>query len=244
MAKILLIEDSVEAQILIQKALPEHEIQTTRFYREALPLLESNSYDLVLLDLHLPDGSGYDICQKLKEGNDLPRIPVIMITGQSDVQDRIKGLNSGADDYVSKPFSTLELKARIESVLRRSSGRTTSNDISFGKLHIKVQEQKGFISTSSGPTPIDLTPVEFKILLRLSQAQEVVSRKELMSFVWGNDIHISPRNVDTHICKLRKKLEPAQLNIQNKRGRGYILAKKFVPPKVQPLQKDRLPHSL
>ncbi len=243
MANILLIEDSIEAQILIQKSLPDHAIEATKFYQEAVKLLETKQYDLILLDLNLPDGNGYDICQQLKEGTNIPRIPIIMITGQSGVEDRIKGLNSGADDYIAKPFSPLELKARIESVLRRGPTRTDQNQLVFGNLTLKIQEQKAYIHADSKQKQIDLTPVEFKILLKLSQSQNTVPRKDLMHFVWGKDFHISPRNVDTHVCKLRKKIEDASLTIKNKRGQGYFLAQTNVPKPVTSFERE-LPHSL
>lgn len=243
MANILLIEDSIEAQILIQKALPDHKIEATKFYHEAVKLLETKPYDLILLDINLPDGNGYDICQKLKQGSNLPRIPVIMITGENGVEDRVKGLNAGADDYVSKPFSTLELKARIESVLRRGPARSDQNELMYGNLTLKIQEQKASLKISNELQGIDLTPVEFKILLKLAQSKSTVPRKDLMHFVWGQDFHISPRNVDTHVCKLRKKIENGGLTIKNKRGQGYFLIQTNIPTPTPSFERQ-LPHAL
>ncbi|KPK73649.1 hypothetical protein AMJ87_01135 [candidate division WOR_3 bacterium SM23_60] len=177
--------------------------------------------DLIVLDLMLPDADGMDICKYLKKHNEYSAIPIIMLTARSDETDKIVGLELGADDYVTKPFSPRELIARIKAVLRRreqvaEAQRMTIGDIltlDFDKFEVHVRDEK-----------IDLTTTEFRILKILAERKGwVFSRKQILDTLWGEDKIVVDRTIDVHIKHLREKLGEAGKFIKNIRGVGYTL---------------------
>lgn len=159
--------------------------------------------DLVILDLMLPKRNGYDVCRSLKQ--EMPQVPIIMLTARSQEADVVLGLELGADDYVTKPFSVLELVARIKSVLRRTKpGTHIPEKYRFGAVEVDFKKH---VALKKGK-PIDLSPREFEILRFFAEKQgETVSRDDLLSAVWGYDSYPNTRTVDTHIAKLRQKIE-------------------------------------
>jgi len=159
--------------------------------------------DLVILDLMLPKRNGYDVCRILKQ--EMPKLPILMLTARSQEADVVLGLELGADDYVTKPFSVLELMARIKSVLRRAhSGVNPIEQCRFGNLEIDF---KTYDARKKGK-PIDLSPREYELLKYFVEKQgEIVSREALLNAVWGYDSYPNTRTVDTHIAKLRQKIE-------------------------------------
>jgi DNA-binding response OmpR family regulator len=159
--------------------------------------------DLVILDLMLPKRNGYDVCRSLKQ--ELPQLPVIMLTARSQEADVVLGLELGADDYVTKPFSVLELIARIKSILRRTrSGSIAPDHVRFG--HCEVNFRK-YEARKKGQA-IELSPREYELLKYFVTKQgEIVSREDLLNAVWGYESFPNTRTVDTHIAKLRQKIE-------------------------------------
>ncbi len=184
--------------------------------------IESNLPDLIILDLMLPDIDGLEICRRLKTDEQRANIPIIMLTAKSDEMDRIIGLELGADDYVTKPFSPRELVARVKAVLRRSEKETDKSYITIGKLRIDPNCYEVLVEDKK----IDLTPTEFKILLILAKRPGwVFSRDQLLESLWGSQKAVIDRTIDVHIKNLREKLGVSGNIIKSVRGVGYKLEK-------------------
>jgi len=175
---------------------------------------------LILLDLMLPDTDGLEVCRHIRRSEGLAAIPIIMLTARGDESDKVVGLELGADDYVTKPFSVKELVARIHAVLRRPGGGEAVRRIAVGTLVIDVDK---FEVTAEG-AKVDLTATEFKILqLLASRKGRVFSRDQILDFLWGSEKAVIDRTVDVHIRNLREKLGEAAALIKNIRGMGYKL---------------------
>ena len=175
---------------------------------------------LILLDLMLPDTDGLEVCRQIRKSDELAQVPIIMLTARGDESDKVVGLELGADDYMSKPFSVKELVARIHAVLRRPGGGETARRIAVGTLVIDLDK---FEVTAEG-AKVDLTATEFKILqLLASRKGRVFSRDQILDFLWGNEKAVIDRTVDVHIRNLREKLGAAASLIKNIRGVGYKL---------------------
>jgi two-component system phosphate regulon response regulator PhoB/two-component system alkaline phosphatase synthesis response regulator PhoP len=175
---------------------------------------------LILLDLMLPDTDGLEVCRQIRKSDELAQIPIIMLTARGEESDKVVGLELGADDYMTKPFSVKELVARIHAVLRRPGGGQAARRIVVGTLVIDLDR---FEVTAEG-SKIDLTATEFKILqLLASRKGRVFSRDQILDFLWGNEKAVVDRTVDVHIRNLREKLGAAAPLIKNIRGVGYKL---------------------
>jgi two-component system phosphate regulon response regulator PhoB/two-component system alkaline phosphatase synthesis response regulator PhoP len=175
---------------------------------------------LILLDLMLPGMDGLEVCRQIRRSEDLAGIPIIMLTAKGDESDKVVGLELGADDYVTKPFSVKELVARVHAVLRRPEAGESGPRISVGTLVIDLDKHE---VTVAG-TKIDLTATEFKILqLLASRKGRVFTRDQILDYLWGNEKAVIDRTVDVHIRNLREKLGPAASLIKNIRGAGYKL---------------------
>jgi len=183
--------------------------------------MDSKIPDLIILDLMLPDADGFEICKYLKKKDEFTSIPIVMLTAKGEEMDKVLGLELGADDYVTKPFSTKELVARVRAVLRRQPQRDTAQKIEIGgelnilpdKFEVYVKEQK-----------IELTSTEFKILLLLASKKGwVFTRDQILDYLWGKEKAVVDRTVDVHIKHLREKLGKAARFIKNIRGVGYKL---------------------
>jgi two-component system phosphate regulon response regulator PhoB/two-component system alkaline phosphatase synthesis response regulator PhoP len=180
--------------------------------------LQKDKPDLILLDLMLPDVDGLDVCRYLRQHEGLAGIPVIMLTARSDESDKILGLELGADDYLTKPFSVKELVARIHAVLRRNAQKGEIRQIVLGPLFIDPDKHE---VTYAG-TRIDLTATEFRILeLLAARPGRVFTRDQILDHLWGHEKAVVDRTVDVHIRNLREKLGPAASLIKNIRGVGY-----------------------
>lgn len=187
-----------------------------------LKKLEVKKPDLIILDLMLPDADGFDICKHLKSTDDTRSIPIIMLTARVDEVERILGLELGADDYVTKPFSVKELVARVKVVLRRSieEPEKARIEIAEGALLIDLEKHE----VLSGGKKIDLTSTEFKILALLASKKGwVFSREKILDTLWGSEKIVVDRTIDVHIKHLREKLGDAAKFIKNIRGVGYKL---------------------
>jgi two-component system phosphate regulon response regulator PhoB len=189
---------------------------------EALMAVEDRTPDLILLDWMLPGMSGISLCQRLRSRADTRQIPIIMLTARGEEADRIRGLDSGADDYVVKPFSPTELIARVRAVLRRTRPALSEERLISGDIVMDL----GTHRVSRGGKPIHLGPTEFRILrLLMERPDRVFTREQLLDKVWGRDIHVELRTVDVHIRRLRKALGAHGDDdiIRTVRGTGYAL---------------------
>ena len=183
-------------------------------------LENNNDFSLIILDLMLPDGSGLDLCKKIKGNPETESIPVIILTAKDDEVDRVVGFELGADDYVTKPFSVRELILRIKAVLKRGQKKEDVVEVGrqFGDLSIDVESHEVHVNNDQ----IDLTALEFRLLRQLVERRgRVQSRDQLLSDVWGYSSEVTTRTVDTHIKRLREKLGPMGKYVQTIRGVGY-----------------------
>lgn len=189
---------------------------------EALELARQKEYDVVLLDLMLPVHDGYEVCQRIREFSDMP---IIMLTAKGDDMDKILGLEYGADDYITKPFNILEVKARIKAIIRRSSKKTVREDkdtvIKVGELSMEKESRRVFIAGKE----VNLTAKEFDLLeLFLTNPGKVFSREKLLNIVWGYEYPGDVRTVDVHVRRLREKVETNPSDpryVYTKWGVGY-----------------------
>ena len=223
MAKVLVIEDERDLVQVLAYNLKQagHEVLAAERGLEGLRLSRSEHPDLVLLDLMLPDVSGTEICKALKEESATKSIPVVMLTARGEEIARVVGFELGADDYIVKPFSVRELLLRIQAILRRAKGPEspeTESTIEFGTLRIDREAHRVWVEGKE----IELTALEFRLLLMLyDRRNRVQTRAALLDDVWGIQAEITTRTVDTHVKRLREKLEAARDYVETVRGVGY-----------------------
>jgi len=187
---------------------------------EAQKAVDARRPDLVLLDWMLPGISGLDFARRLKRNPRTSDVPVIMLTAKAEEPDKIRGLDSGADDYITKPFSTRELLARVRALLRRAKLGSETDILTVKALRLDPETHRVTIADE----PLDLSPTEFRLLqFFLTHPERVYSRSQLLDEVWGNETYIEERTVDVHIRRLRKILEPVGYDelIQTVRSVGY-----------------------
>ena len=221
-ANILLVEDEPAIQELIAANLARaghHVVRAAdaetaqRIVRDALP-------DLVLLDWMLPGMPGIEFARRLRADERTREIPIIMLTARGEEQDKVAGLETGADDYITKPFSPRELVARIKAVLRRRAPQVTEDAVELGGLRLDPATHR----VTAGDQPINLGPTEFRLLhFLMTHPERVHSRAQLLDQVWGDHVFVEERTVDVHIRRLRCALEPTAHDrlIQTVRGSGY-----------------------
>jgi two-component system phosphate regulon response regulator PhoB len=189
---------------------------------EALTRIAERKPDVVLLDWMLPLVSGIEVCRQIRRAPELRSLPIIMLTARGEESDRVRGLNCGADDYVTKPFSPAELVARIRTVMRRSSNDPSQEHLRFADV---VMDLAAYRVIRDGQ-PIHLGPTEFRLLRFFMQHPgRVYSREQLLDAVWGHDVYVEPRTVDVHIRRLRKALNVVGNSdiIRTVRSAGYAL---------------------
>jgi len=224
-AKILIIEDEIAVREMLTFALKNNGFETFEAgnSEEALNIVSKNNINLVLLDWMLPGKAGVDIARSLRSSINTKELPIIMLTAKSEELDKIMGLESGADDYITKPFSTKELIARIKALLRRSAPQANMEVVTFGSINLNPMTHK----VKDGDKNIILGPTEFNLLhFFMTHPERVYSRTQLLDFVWGANVYVEERTVDVHILRLRKSLESeASKYIQTVRGAGYRLSK-------------------
>ncbi|MDH7493913.1 MAG: response regulator transcription factor [Candidatus Saccharicenans sp.] len=221
---IAILDDEEDILKLVQTHLVKAGFRVETFSRpEAfLKYLEHHRPDLILLDLMLPGTDGLEICRHLKSRPEKSDLPIIMLTARSQEADRVAGLEMGADDYVTKPFSLRELEARIKAVLRRQEKPAavdrTERQLAGGKLSINLEKHQVRIKGQ----PVELSLSEFKILeLLTSRPGRVFTRDQILDHLWGQEKVVIPRTVDVHIRHLREKLGSLAAFIQSIRGVGY-----------------------
>ncbi|HNS27655.1 MAG TPA: phosphate regulon transcriptional regulator PhoB [Steroidobacteraceae bacterium] len=220
--EILIVEDERPIREMIAYGLRRagFEVREAEDCREAKQQLADRQPDLLLLDWMLPDMSGLELAKHLKRDKDTRELPIIMLTARAEEADKVSGLEGGADDYMTKPFSPRELVARINAVLRRMEPGGGDDRIEFGGL---VLDRAGH-RVSAGEDTVPLGPTEHRMLeFFMTHPERVYSRAQLLDRVWGGNVYVEERTIDVHIRRLRKALEPFGLDhlLQTVRGAGY-----------------------
>ena len=227
MNRLLIVEDSVEYQRLLEMTLRSGFILTfASTVKGAIELLNANDYELVVLDIMLPDGDGYAVCSAMQKSERLKRVPVIFLTAKNLLSDKLLGFTLGADDYLTKPFEPLELRVRIETKLKRQAEtRQEAEILRKANLTLDMSLQRAFVHEGAHLRDLDLTSKEFKLLCFLVRSEgRILNRDDLLSRVWGDEINVSDRTVDTHISKVRKKLGDKADYIKAVYGSGYYFS--------------------
>ena len=222
--KVLVVDDEKLIVKGIRFSLEQDGMQVDCAYdgEEALEYAGNNEYDIILLDVMLPKLSGFEVCQQIRE---FSNVPIIMLTAKDDDMDKILGLEYGADDYITKPFNILEVKARIKAIMRRMEPRKTTvapvQEVASGEMRLDCSGKRCYI----GNKEIGLTAKEFEVLeLLMLNTNKVYSRDELLKLIWGADYPGDVRTVDVHIRRLREKIEenPSEPKyVHTKWGVGY-----------------------
>ena len=222
--KIFIIEDEPSIIQLVQHNLEKNGfiVLSSVNGNDGLKELKKFQPDLLLLDWMLPDLSGIDICKNIRKDNSFKDLPIIMLTAKGEEEDKIKGLDSGIDDYLTKPFSFNELMARIKAVLRRSNPNTVSDNLEFEDLVLDRIEKRVYRDKKE----IQLGPTEFRLLeFFLVNPKRVYSRDQILENVWSNNINVESRTIDVHIRRLRQSinLKDKKELIRTVRSSGYSL---------------------
>ena len=223
--KILVVDDEKLIVKGIRFSLEQDgmEVDTAFDGEEALEYAKNNKYDLILLDVMLPKLTGFEVCQQIRE---FSNVPIIMVTAKSEDMDKILGLEYGADDYITKPFNILEVKARIKAIMRRTGAKENKNKndnlIVISEMKMDRESRRVFINDNE----VNLTTKEFEVLeLLIMNPGKVYSRDNLLKIIWGEDYPGDVRTVDVHIRRLREKIEnnPSEPKyVQTKWGLGYF----------------------
>ena len=229
-SNILVIEDEPAIAELISVNLQHAGFHAVRAYNaeQARNLVNDVLPDLVLLDWMLPGKSGVAFARDLRAEERTRHIPIIMLTARGEEHDKILGLEAGADDYVTKPFSPKELMARIKAVLRRRAPQLTEDVVSINGLRLDPGAHRVAANTGNDEVKLDLGPTEFRLLhFLMTHPERVHSRAQLLDQVWGDHVFVEERTVDVHIKRLRAALKPASCDamIETVRGSGYRFAK-------------------
>lgn len=220
--KILIVEDELNLQKLTKKYLvrEDYKVFTASNGRDALNIFDNNEIDLIVLDLMLPDMSGFEIGKRIRSYSE---VPIIMLTARSEEQDKLDGFNSGADDYMTKPFSPRELLARIKVILKRNKKLLSSSEYNHGNFKLCTESNNAYINNKI----VDLTPGELQLLYYLVLNKNMtLTREQILDRIWGFDYDGDVRAVDTRIKRIRKKLTDADISIETIRGIGYRLEEK------------------
>jgi two-component system phosphate regulon response regulator PhoB len=227
-ASILIVEDEEPLRVLLRYNLEAEGFNVTATARgdEVETMVAERKPELILLDWMLPGLSGIEICRRLRSREDTRDIPVIMLTARGEETERIRGLATGADDYVVKPFSVPELIARVRSILRRANPEAVAERLEAGDIALDRATRR----VMRGGRDLNLSPTEFRLLEHLMRHPgRVFTRDQLLNAVWGHDIYVDDRTVDVHIGRLRKSLNRGRSRdpIRTVRGTGYAFDERF-----------------
>jgi two-component system phosphate regulon response regulator PhoB len=236
-ARILIVEDEEPLTLLLRYNLEAegYAVETAARGDEAEVKLKEAAPDLVVLDWMLPGMSGIELCRRLRARAETERLPIIMLTARGEESERIRGLATGADDYIVKPFSVPELVARIRALLRRARPERVAAKLAAGDLELDRDTRR----VSRASREVHLGPTEFRLLEFLMQSPgRVFSREQLLDGVWGRDVYIDERTVDVHVGRLRRALNRGRASdpIRTVRGTGYSFDERF--GKDEPLSKS------
>jgi two-component system, OmpR family, phosphate regulon response regulator PhoB len=221
---VLIVEDEAPLVTLLRYNLEKEgfEVGEAGDGEEALVRIAERRPDIVLLDWMLPLVSGIEVCRQIRRSPQTRTLPVIMLTARGEETDRVRGLDSGADDYIAKPFSLRELTARLRAVIRRAQPNAAEETLQFGEVTMDLAAHR----VSRAGKPVHLGPTEFRLLRHLMQHPgRVFSRERLLDAVWGHDVYVEARTVDVHIRRLRKALnaDGAADIVRTVRSAGYAL---------------------
>src|SRR6201995_2898102 len=227
-ANILIVEDEEPLTTLLRYNLEAegYEVDAVSRGDDADTRLRETAPDLIVLDWMLPGLSGIELCRRLRTRPQTQALPIIMLTARGEESERIRGLATGADDYIVKPFSVPELLARIRALLRRASPERVAMILNIGDLELDREKKR----VSRSARPVDLGPTEFRLLeFLMERPGRVFSREQLLDGVWGSDVYIDERTVDVHVGRLRKALNRGHAvdPIRTVRGAGYSLDDRF-----------------
>src|SRR5471032_3681950 len=227
-ARILVVEDEDALTTLLRYNLEAegYEVETIARGDDADTRLREGAPDLAVLDWMLPGLSGIELCRRLRARPETKALPIIMLTARGEESERVRGLATGADDYIVKPFSVPELLARVRGLLRRASPERLATVLTYGDIELDREKKR----VSRNGRPVDLGPTEYRLLeFLMERPGRVFSREQLLDSVWGSDIYIDERTVDVHVGRLRKALNrPSEEDpIRTVRGAGYALDDRF-----------------
>jgi len=233
-ARILVVEDEEALTTLLRYNLAAegYDVEIVGRGDEADIVLKERIPDLVVLDWMLPGLSGIELCRRLRARPETQQLPIIMLTARGEESERVRGLATGADDYIVKPFSVPELLARVRALLRRARPERLASVLTYGDIELDRDKRR----VARSGRPVDLGPTEYRLLeFFLEHPGRVFSREQLLDSVWGRDIYIDERTVDVHIGRLRKVLnEGAEIDpIRTVRGAGYALDDRFAKATAQ-----------
>lgn len=221
---ILIVEDdpAIEALLAYNLEKENYKVKVAKDGEEALLMIAERQPDLIILDWMLPKVSGIEVCRRLRQRNETKNMPIIMLTARNDESDKIRGLETGADDYINKPFSVAELKARVKAVMRRIRPALADEVVKFADLEIDRVTHR----VRRAGNEIHIGPTEFRLLDHLIQYPgRVFSREQLLDAVWGIEVYVEARTVDVHVGRLRKaiNIEGTIDIIRTVRASGYSL---------------------
>ncbi len=221
-AQILVVEDQASTSTLIQEVLREEgfEVRICDNLQKARQTLAKGAPDLVIVDRGLPDGDGLDLCRELRESEKTSKLPILILTAQKGVSDKVAGLKGGADDYIAKPFNTEELVARVEAILRRSGMIEEPDTISTGTIKLNRKSRRAYVKSQEIP----LSGKEFDLLwFLMHRKNRVLTRDFLLQHIWGYEsgLDLTTKVVDVTLSHLREKIGPAASMIVAVRGFGY-----------------------
>jgi two-component system phosphate regulon response regulator PhoB len=227
-ARILIVEDEEPLTMLLRYNLEAagYVVDSVARGDEAELKLRESTPDLIVLDWMLPGLSGIELCRRLRARTSTAQLPIIMLTARGEETDRVRGLATGADDYIVKPFSVPELLARVSALLRRAKPERVNAILSIGDITLDRERRR----VLRGDDEIELGPTEFRLLEYLMQSPgRVFSREQLLDGVWGSDVYIDERTVDVHVGRLRKALSPGREAdpIRTVRGSGYSFDERY-----------------
>ncbi|MGE3988664.1 phosphate regulon transcriptional regulator PhoB [Pseudorhodoplanes sp.] len=230
-ARILIVEDEEPLSLLLRYNLETegYDVETVARGDDADTRLRESTPDLVVLDWMLPGLSGIELCRRLRARPETKSLPIIMLTARGEESERVRGLSTGADDYIVKPFSVPELVARIRALLRRSRPERLADVLTLGEIELDRVKKR----VSRAGRDVDLGPTEFRLLeFLMERPGRVFTREQLLDGVWGSEVYIDERTVDVHVGRLRKALNRGRDGdpIRTVRGSGYSIDDRFGRP--------------
>jgi DNA-binding response OmpR family regulator len=224
--RVLLVEDCDIHQLILKSLLRDYSITILKSQTDGSAAIKSERFDLIVLDVQLEDGDGMLLCKIARLSQTNSNTPILFLTSRSDINDRLTGFGLGADDYVAKPFNHLELKARVEALLRRTSSQDKDSHLKFGPIEVEQSTLTAWINVENNKHPVDLTSSEFKLLVYfLKHPEEIITRDKILESVWNHgSTHVIDRTVDAKVSLLRKKLTPYGNILKSIYGVGYRLS--------------------
>ena len=225
--RVLVVEDEAPIREMLGFVLEQNGYQAVEAedFKSGLDKLTEPMPSLILLDWMIPGGSGIQFAKKVKSAEYTREIPIIMITARGEEDDKVRGLEAGADDYITKPFSPKELMARVKAVLRRASPTSVDDEVEVNGLKLDPVSHR----VTANDKPLDMGPTEFKLLhFFMTHPERVYSREQLLDYVWGTNVYVEDRTVDVHIRRLRKAIGQFGHDrlVQTVRGSGYRFSSK------------------